>query len=93
MGCIPPRPRIRLSVFQGSFSPLASHLLLNFTSRITVNMGDFGTTAPYTLSTPVGNSPLQPSASPNEISVLITGFGVSDLHFRMLLVSDPKLTV
>lgn len=80
MGCIPPRPRIRLSVFQGSLPPLKSHLL-NFTSRITVNMGDSGTTAPYTLSTPVGNSPLQPSASPNEISVLITGFGVGDLHF------------
>lgn len=81
MGCIPPRPRIRLSVFQGSLPRFAIHLLLNFTSRITVNMGDSGANAPHILSTPVGNSPPQPSASPNEISVLITGFGVSDLHF------------
>ncbi|KXG51110.1 Peptidase C15, pyroglutamyl peptidase I [Penicillium griseofulvum] len=37
-------------------------------------MGDYGT-APYVNSTPVGNNPPQPLASPNEISVLITGFG------------------
>ncbi|CDM36211.1 hypothetical protein DTO013E5_8964 [Penicillium roqueforti] len=38
-------------------------------------MGDYGTAAPYISSTPVDNSPPRPSASVNEISVLITGFG------------------
>ncbi|CAG8092125.1 unnamed protein product [Penicillium salamii] len=38
-------------------------------------MGDYGATAPPLHSAPVENHPPQSSASPNEISVLITGFG------------------
>ncbi|CAG7999185.1 unnamed protein product [Penicillium olsonii] len=38
-------------------------------------MGDYGAAAPPLHSTPVENNPPQSSASPNEISVLITGFG------------------
>lgn len=43
-------------------------------------MGDYGPTVPLDHSTNV-DQPSQPQPHPsNEISVLITGFGVSDLH-------------
>lgn len=44
-------------------------------------MGDYGPTVPLDHSTNVDQpSQPQPHHPSNEISVLITGFGVSDLH-------------
>jgi hypothetical protein len=44
-------------------------------------MGDYGPVAPSTVSAPVDSS-VQPQPIPSEISVLITGFGVSDSSDR-----------
>lgn len=55
-------------------------------------MGDYGPAAPSVHSTPV-DSPAQPQAIPSEISVLITGFGVSDptpVIVRIQVESDPR---
>ncbi|KAG0160356.1 hypothetical protein PDIDSM_7883 [Penicillium digitatum] len=60
-------------------------------------MGDSGTATPYIFPTPVGHNPPQTSASSNEISVLITGFGqvicTSDAPFKTNIVNASSYLI
>lgn len=86
----PPNPRIGLAFDFISFP--ASLLLglehdlglpasydsgLGLSGLTTLTMGDIGPAVSPMRSTPVGQPPLHPP-TPNEIRVLVTGFGVSD---------------